>query len=672
MIVEFLEDRDFLTAWVLNPASHRLSVLASSGREMTVSLSRVLNSADLPDPGDKPGRLELLRATEAARAELSGQVDLGELWEVLEGEGQVFSYESLATLFFGRSVRADEISALTRAVFRDGLRFRFGPEGAIRHSAEELELILDKRRKAEEAERARAAMAEWVREAAAGRVAAEPPEGPKAVEILTAFALWEEKAPERQEARKILELAGLPATERGAFQALVAVGEFSLHENLELKRLDFPLNFQAPAFEAAATLAAQTPAWKSGRLDLSSLNTLTIDSNGARDLDDAVSIKSLAGGRWQVGIHITDVAAFIGEDSILDLEARGRASSLYLPEGKYPMLPAELSEGFFSLTPGDLKPALSILATLEKDGQVGEYSIDSSLIRVDRQLSFSEADQLLEEDSDLVDLWDLAQTLTARREAEGGVNLNIPKLNVYFQPDGSLGLGLTQWDTPAKTIIGELMILANYLAADYLHRNGYPCPYRFQEKARPLSPDEQAMADSGQLSPDQDLALNLAARRRTGRSGLSFVPAQHYGLGLPLYTAFTAPMRRYVDLLVARQLRSLIQGGPPAMDQQSFLRLALPAHELAQRLQKIQNSRQRYWLNQHLAGKIGQTFPALVFEQHERRLRVCVSDYMLEVEVQLPRGDGGRPPSLFGQRLMVKLASVSPGGDESPRFEVLQ
>jgi exoribonuclease-2 len=333
------------------------------------------------------------------------------------------------------------------------------------------------------------------------------------------------------------------------------------------------------------------------------------------------------------------------------------------------MLPAELSEGLLSLTPGDIKPAFSFLATIEKDGSVSEYSAAASLIRVDRQLSFSEADQALDDDSDLVELWDMAQALMAWRGARGGVNLNIPKLNVYFQPDGGLNVGLTQWDTPAKTIIGEMMILANYLAADLLHKKGCPCPYRYQEKPRQAEAADAPPAgpDNG---PDMELALNLAARRRTGRSGLSFVPAAHHGLGLGVYTAFTAPMRRYVDLLVARQLRAVSDGGSPAMSEQEFLRLALPAHELQQRIQKMQNNRQRYWLMTCLAGQIGREFSALVFEQQGRRLRVCVTDYMLETEIFLPRGEGGAIPKLFGRRLGLKLTEANPG-ELLPRFAVI-
>ncbi len=668
MIVEFIEEREFLLAWVLAPATHRLGVLAMNGREMTISHSRILGSVELPDPGAKAGRLELLRATDAARRVLAGQVDLDELWEILDGEGEEFRYETLAALFFGRATGPDEISALARAVFADGLKFRFTPQGAVRQNAEEVARLAEARARAEEAERVLTVLADWVRASAKGGPAPEPPEGGRAREILSDLALWGEQAQHKALAKKLLDRAGLAPDEAGAFQALVRLGEFSRHENLELRRLDIPLQFSSEAAEAVGRLTGGRRAASPGRLDLTALRTLTIDSNGARDLDDAISIKSLAGGRWQVGIHITDVAEYVTPGSPLDEAARARASSIYLPEGKYPMLPAELSEGLLSLTPGDVKPAFSILATLEKDGRVSECSLASSLIRVDRQFSFSEADQSLDEDSDLVDLWDLAQALIARREAQGGRNLNLPKLNIYFLPDGSLSVGLTQWDTPAKIIVGELMILANHLAADLLHKKGWPCPFRYQEKSREPGPGEET-AEAGLPQDDVELARHLAARRRTGRSGLSFVPAAHHGLGLPIYTAFTAPMRRYLDLLVARQLRALADNGREAMTEQEFLRLALPAHELSMRIQKMQSARQRYWLKVHLADRIGHEYSAIPFEQRDRRLRVCLTDFMLEAEVFLPKGEGGRPPACFGRRLKVKLAALPPG-DEPPRFEV--
>ena len=673
MIVEFLEGRDFLTAWVLNASARRLGVLAADGREMSISAGRVLNSVELPDPGLKSARLELLRATAETRRNLAAALDLSELWSVLEGEGSEFSFESLAALFFGRSVQADEVSAVARAVFADGLRFRFTPDGAVRQGQAEVERLLEARSRAEEAERALAVCAEWLAALKRGAAAPEPPEALAAKARLLRLALDGSAAGGAAETKKLLARAGFAPEPKGAVQALTLAGELAPHENLDLRRLEFPTSFpQTLLEETRALYGAGLPAAgrRENRLDLTGWSTLAIDSNGARDLDDAFSIKSLAGGRWQVGLHITDVAAAIPPDSPLDLAGRERGVSVYLPEAKYPMLPPELSEGGLSLTPGEVKPALSFLVILEKDGAVAEYELNLSHIRVDRQLSFTEADARLEEDAELVDSWDLAQALLARRLAGGGVNLNLPRLSVHFLPDGSLGVGLTQWDTPAKLIVGELMILANHLAADLLHRRGYPCPFRFQEKARAPIPAELASAAPGQAADDRLLALSLSTRRRLGRGGLSFTPAPHLGLGLPLYTAFTAPMRRYLDLLVARQLRALVQGREPALDQSAFLRLALPVNDYAQRLRKMQTGRLHYWLKEHLRDKIGREYSALVYEQRDRRLRACLTDYMLETELLWPRKTGAPPADLVGRRIQARLAEIPPG-PAPPLFEAL-
>ncbi len=666
MIVEFLEEREFLTAWVLTAATHRLELLAANGRTMTVSQNRILNRQEVSDPGDKQGRLALIRQTDQERKTLAAQLDIEELWAILEDEEAEFSFEFLAELYFGRKGSVLETSALMRAIFTDNLRFRFNPNGTRRHTAEEVEELRLKRAKAQDKERIQALLIQWLTLAKKGQVAPEPDESAIAYEQLLDLTLWGEGAKNKAAAKHLLRSAAYPPDAKGAFEALVDLGRLSRHENLDLLRLEVPTTFSPELLAELKTLPSIYNGLKSDRLDLTSLTTLTIDSNGARDLDDAVSIKSLAGGRWQVGIHITDVASLITAGSPLDLEAQRRASSIYLPDAKYPMFPTELSEDLLSLTLGDIKPTLSILATVEQDGSISDYEVARALIRVDRQMSFFEADQLLDDDSDLVDLWDLAQTLLAWRESHGGVTLNIPKLNVYFLPDGTLGAGVTQWDTPAKTIVGELMILANCLAADYLTRRQAPCPYRFQEKAQEPKPYEQKILSSAlRPNPDMELALNLAARRRTGRSGLTFDPAPHHGLGLASYTSFTAPMRRYLDLLVARQIHSILDNDQPLMDRNALLLLAEPTYARAQQIQKMQSARQRYWLKAILADKVGQEFTAIVFEQRGARIRFCITDYMLENEFTLPQRDN--PPQFFGQLIKVKLASI-PDGDEPLRF----
>jgi exoribonuclease R len=129
-------------------------------------------------------------------------------------------------------------------------------------------------------------------------------------------------------------------------------------------------------------------------------------------------------------------------------------------------------------------------------------------------------------------------------------------------------------------------------------------------------------------------------------------------------------MRRYLDLLVARQLHALVQGRPPALDQGAFLRLALPVNDYVRRLRKMQTGRLHYWLKQHLKDKIGREYSALIFEQRDRRLRACLTDYMLETELVWPRKAGAPPADLVGRRLQARLTEIPPG--EAPsRYEVV-
>jgi exoribonuclease-2 len=199
-------------------------------------------------------------------------------------------------------------------------------------------------------------------------------------------------------------------------------------------------------------------------------------------------------------------------------------------------------------------------------------------------------------------------------------------------------------------MVEEMMLLANHLAANTLKEAAWPCPYRHQEKSQPRiwnpPPDSP---------PRVRLAADLAARRLVGRGGVGLEPAVHHGVGLGVYTSFTSPMRRYLDLLVARQLRALAAGGPPVYDREAMMTRALDFEADHRAIRRLQNNRQRYWVMRILRGKIGERFVALVYERRGRRARVCLTDYMLELE--LP----SLPPSAEpGRDVTLRLTAAEP------------
>jgi exoribonuclease-2 len=177
-------------------------------------------------------------------------------------------------------------------------------------------------------------------------------------------------------------------------------------------------------------------------------------------------------------------------------------------------------------------------------------------------------------------------------------------------------------------MVGEMMILANHLAAEALNQANLPCPYRFQEKPR-----ARRGAEFEPKNDRQALALDLAARRQLGRGGLTFSPTPHWGLGLSVYTQFTSPIRRYADLLVARQLRSLKNPEAAPYSRVSLMEKAVEADELHRSIRRMQTARERYFLTLLLENKIGGQFTALVFERNDQRTRVCLTEYMVEFDL---------------------------------------
>ncbi|MDR1871534.1 MAG: RNB domain-containing ribonuclease [Deltaproteobacteria bacterium] len=662
-VVEFLESGEPTLAWSLEPpAAPGKSFLALTlNGQLRLSPGRILVAAQVTDPEEKTLRLNVLKEIGQRRDLLAKTIDLEEVWAILEGEGLEFSFETLAGLAFGHDPGPDELSAIRRAILSDGIFFAFGPLAAKRHTEEEAAQKRRVKAKKKSHEEFVAQGGQWLKESVEKRVAYEPQGAATAKELLINFAVKEDGANDPRTAKELLKAAALPETPEGAYRALVAIGEFSPHENLDIRRLGLGQPFTEAEMAEAKRVMSEY-ALEPNRLDLTSLPLITIDSEGAKEFDDGLSLKIDSNGTYHLGLHIADVSAIVKPDSLLDEAARSRAASVYLPDGRYPMLPEVLTETLLSLKIGEIRPAFSLLVELDPLGEPLKYDFKPSLIQVKRQMSFDEADVLLAkgDDAELESLRRLGEILLRRRLDYGGSNLALPQLKVHLEPDGAIVLGVTAWDTPARIMVGEMMVLANHLAAETLAREKLACPFRYQEKPR-----SYPTMDRGQDQPKADLALALATRRQIGRGGVDLFPSPHWGLGLASYTQFTSPIRRYADLLVARQLRTLADPSLSPYTVQEMTTLAFAADELYRDIRKAQNARIRYFLNLWLATRVGQEFIGLIFERRDQRTRVCLTDFMLELDFfKLP------PEARPGKEARFKLLAADPKA-VNPRFEYL-
>jgi exoribonuclease-2 len=385
------------------------------------------------------------------------------------------------------------------------------------------------------------------------------------------------------------------------------------------------------------------------RQDLTHLDIITIDGERTRDFDDALSLEAVPDG-WRLGIHIADVSATVLPQTLLDLEAQARGTSIYLPERRLPMLPEELSENIVSLLVYQQRLALSFLVTLSPDAEIKDWVIVPSLIAVQRRLTYHEVDSLLNQDQQLTTLSHLTRRLKERRLSRGGYELKLPEVWVTFTPQGDTQVVVEDQETASRQLVAEAMVLANSLAARFLADQGIAALYRGQPEPRePIKP-----------ATDKSLLELWQDRRRLSRVVMDLTPSPHWGLGLPCYTFATSPIRRYLDLVIHRQILATVSGHPPIYTPDALEQILATIEPAMRRAGQLKTRRLRYWLLKHLSTRIGQKLEALVLESLPHRYRLMLPDILLEFFMAAPATMKLSP----GDAVLVRLDRVNPREDQ--------
>ncbi|MCL4503357.1 MAG: ribonuclease R [Deltaproteobacteria bacterium] len=651
-IVEFFEEKRLLCGVVLELKGERLHVLAQTGRELTLPPKRLLHAGPSLSLA-RLNRQELLKRLEETgnkRESLKAAINLEELWDLLVQEGQTSTAAELAELWFGRT-SADEVAATGRCLRDDRFLFKHkdmqiipNPPELVAQLKEQFERELARQQELEE-------IGFWLQAVWEGREhPAQPAWRDRVVAILRRMAVFGAEAPDCAQGKAYLDKARLNAAD-APFRLLVRLGVFHEDEDLELYRLEVPLEFTPEVLARVRQLSEATPPdpYADHRRDLTNLKVITIDGERTRDFDDALSLEEAPEG-WRLGIHISDVAAMVQPDCSLDLEARERGTSIYLPERRLPMLPEEISEDLLSLLAHQERRALSFLVTLSPEAEVLDWSIVPSRIQVSRRLTYHEVDLLLNQDSTLGTLARLSEKLREARLAQGGYELKLPEVWVVFTPQGGLQVSVEDQETPSRQLVAEAMVLANSLAARFLAEHGIPAVYRSQPEPRePIRREEHKSL----LELWQD-------RRRLSRVVMDLEPMPHWGLGLDCYTLATSPIRRYLDLLTHRQLLAAVSELPPPYRRRDLEQI-LPVIEPAmRRAGQLKARRLRYWLLKYLAARVGQKKEALVLESLPRRHRLIFPDLLLELFMAAPPSQRFSP----GDTILVRLDKVLPREDQ--------
>ena len=362
---------------------------------------------------------------------------------------------------------------------------------------------------------------------------------------------------------------------------------------IAIRNFDLPYEWpEGTEQEAVAFGETVTAAMREGRRDLRDLPLVTIDGADARDFDDAVYAQRRKNG-WRLLVAIADVSHYVTPGSLLDDEARRRATSVYFPGRVIPMLPEALSNGLCSLKPEVDRLCVVCDMSINESGVVTRSRFDLAVMRSQARLTYEQVWEWLVSGSEeirpgaagisasLKDLYGLYKALRRARSKRGAIDFESTEVRFRFDERGSVADILPYERNDAHMLIEECMITANVQAANFLLRNKLPAPFRAHEPPQPdrLETLEQFLRGLGirvpwksrpeprdfeeivqQVKGREDKPLIMAVLLRA-QSLATYQPANtgHFGLALEAYSHFTSPIRRYPDLLVHRAIRYTIE-----------------------------------------------------------------------------------------------------------------
>lgn len=578
----------------------------------------------------------------AARSE----VDLATVWELYAGTSSPLGLEALAECLWD-SLTGERAYALFTCLREDRQFFKEKGGKYEPRSAAQVEEL----RKQHEALVAK----EKLQTEMLARLSARfsDPQAPlgseelRRLESVKKYALWGDEAVDKNAGLELLKLLERPQTEAAALQLVVDAGLWHRHENLDVHRAGLSASF-APELETLAAEAGGHRKDPTHMVSLTSLASITIDDDTTTEVDDALAVETLPDGRTRFWVHIADPDRWISPGTPLDLEARRRGTTVYLPHGRYTMFPPVLAEGPFSLNPGDDTPALSFGCLLAEDGALTEFTVVPSLIRVDRRLSYHQAEELRAAGDPLVTA--LARTAALReawRRAQGAVMINLPETEVKVDlASNKVEIGVYTAET-AREWVAEFMILAGEAAARFAEERQVPILYRVQRAGDPIDVDHLPEG------PVREFAKIVSMTR----SGMSVEPGPHAGLGLSSYVQATSPIRRYGDLVVHRQLKAAAAEEVPPYTVEDLAVLAAELDPLNAQAAKMERSADRYWVTEYLARHKGKVWDVLFlgwFREDDKLAQVLIDELGYRVTMKLPKAKA------LGERFTVKVAAADP------------
>ena len=439
-------------------------------------------------------------------------------------------------------------------------------------------------------------------------------------------------------------------------------GDNTVEMHAILAKYDLPYRYPKAVEEAAEKISAEiTPADYAEREDFREVCTMTIDPKDAKDFDDALSIREVSKGLWEVGVHIADVSHYVKEGSIIDREAQKRATSVYLVDRTIPMLPERLCNFICSLRPDEEKLCYSVIFVLDEKAEIKSWRLVHTVIRSNRRFAYEEVQAILEQNgvvdgtgqpappapkggykgelaNELITLDRLAKELRAARFANGAMKFDSEELHFDVDEQGKPTRCYFKVSKDANKLIEEFMLLANRTVAESIGKvkkgvKAKTLPYRVHDAPDPtklenlrefivkfgyklkttgtkgaISRSLNALMEESQGRREQKL-IETVALRAMMKAKYSVHNIGHYGLAFDYYTHFTSPIRRYPDTMVHRLLTRYQAGGRSA-NKEHYEELCEHSSDMEQLAQNAERDSIKFKMVEFMGDKIGEEYDA--------------------------------------------------------------
>ena len=648
-LIAYRKRREPALGVVLCVHPDKITVLSEDGKHYAVELKKIvlLTGITVPETLTESEKKLEMRRWRRELEQKKDSVDLETLWQCVVEEQETVSFEEILELYSGmEQVSAEQRFLLFWAVDKNTVYLARGEDGYLVRSQEDVSKTLHAIELREEKEQKAQAAATWVRSVLSGEAPSAVDESHREfLEMIERYVIDLDGYGRAKEAKGFLYEAGLKEIE-SAVEFLIKTGFWGKDDDPESKKIAFHFRHSQRALEEVEAVLGVLGDFE-GLTDRTDLEVFSVDSETTQDMDDAISFETHE-DRITLGVHISNVAHVVSRGCFLDQGALERAETVYFPEGRVDMFPRELVSGKLSLTAGDLRPALSLFATFNKeDFTLIDYRFETTVIRVSKNLTYTEATEIFHREQWGKSLAALADSLRSRRVDKGAFIVQLPELKIRVAGQGGISVEKDYMDSPAHNVVSECMILMNRLSGDFFSRNEIPALFRSQTQE--IDPEAR------ELDPE-DVLFPVKVIKHLKPSFVASTPETHKSLGVACYVQMTSPIRRYMDLVMQRQLISWLEEQKICYSESELedtnTRVSLATREI----KNAQRSRHRYWLIRYLLEKDIKGATGYVSSRGYNGFNVYIPEFLVELALS---NAGGRVFDI-GSELSLSIWGADP------------